>query len=130
MFVTLILFGRYSFLVIPPRMPSPMELQAHTRNILQGALIKKKLEEQSENFRKRQEMQRSHSPNANNSVISQNSNNSAANSSPAKHVGSPTPLAFTPTSVLRKMTAEKEPDSMVKNNAAGMRIHDYSVIHL
>jgi hypothetical protein len=27
-------------------------------------------------------------------------------SSPAKHLSSPTPLAFTPTSVLRKMTAE------------------------
>jgi Nucleocytoplasmic shuttling protein for mRNA cap-binding EIF4E. len=32
-------------------------------------------------------------------------------SSPAKHLSSPTPLAFTPTSVLRKMTAEKEAET-------------------
>lgn len=54
------------------RIPSPRELQVHTQNILQRALIKKKLEEQQENYRKKQEM------------------------------------AFTPTSVLRKMTAEKD----------------------
>lgn len=102
-------------------MPSPMELQAHTRNIMQGALIKKKLEEQSENFRKRQEMQRSQSPTSStsgNSTVSQsnasNTSNQVTNNSPAKHIGSPTPLAFTPTSVLRKMTAEKEPDSVNK----------------
>jgi hypothetical protein len=28
-----------------------------------------------------------------------------------KHLSSPTPLAFTPTSVLRKMTAEKEAET-------------------
>jgi hypothetical protein len=44
-------------------------------------------------------------------------------SSPAKHLSSPTPLAFTPTSVLRKMTAEKEaetsagPVSAMRNEA-------------
>jgi len=42
-------------------------------------------------------------------------NNSGAkindSSSPAKHLSSPTPLAFTPTSVLRKMTAEKEAET-------------------
>lgn len=32
-------------------------------------------------------------------------------SSSAKHLSSPTPLAFTPTSVLRKMTAEKEAET-------------------
>jgi translation initiation factor 4E transporter len=32
-------------------------------------------------------------------------------SSPGKHMSSPTPLAFTPTSVLRKMTAEKEAET-------------------
>ncbi|KAL3270523.1 hypothetical protein HHI36_021062 [Cryptolaemus montrouzieri] len=76
------------------RIPSPRELQVHTQNILQRALIKKKLEEQQENFRKKQEMQQpGHSPN---------------NASSNKSVSSPTPLAFTPTSVLRKMTADKE----------------------
>jgi hypothetical protein len=44
-------------------------------------------------------------------------------SSPAKHLSSPTRLAFTPTSVLRKMTAEKEaetsggPVSAVRNES-------------
>lgn len=78
------------------RIPSPRELQVHTQNILQRALIKKKLEEQQENYRKKQEMQRGQSPNAS---ITPNI---------AKSVASPTPLAFTPTSVLRKMTADKD----------------------
>ncbi|CAH1134209.1 unnamed protein product [Ceutorhynchus assimilis] len=79
------------------RIPSPRELQVHTQNILQRALIKKKLEEQTENFRKKQEMQRGASPNP---IGNQQSG--------GKSVMSPTPLAFTPTSVLRKMTADKE----------------------
>ncbi|XP_045468110.1 eukaryotic translation initiation factor 4E transporter-like isoform X3 [Harmonia axyridis] len=74
------------------RIPSPRELQVHTQSILQRALIKKRLEEQQVNFRKKQEMQ-------------QMPNSSSTN----KNVSSPpTPLAFTPTSVLRKMTADKE----------------------
>ncbi|XP_044762842.1 eukaryotic translation initiation factor 4E transporter-like isoform X3 [Coccinella septempunctata] len=73
------------------RIPSPRELQVHTQTILQRALIKKRLEEQQVNFRKKQEMQ-------------QMPNHGSSN----KNVSSPTPLAFTPTSVLRKMTADKE----------------------
>lgn len=87
------------------RIPSPRELQVHTQNILQRALIKKKLEEQQENYRKKQELQlqqRGQSPNNNNN---NNSNNTTV---VTKSVASPTPLAFTPTSVLRKMTADKE----------------------
>ncbi|KAL1501261.1 hypothetical protein ABEB36_006616 [Hypothenemus hampei] len=81
------------------RVPSPRELQVHTQNILQRALIKKKLEEQTENFRKKQEMQqRGASPNM--GIGSQQAGQ--------KGIVSPTPLAFTPTSVLRKMTAEKD----------------------
>ncbi|KAK5638593.1 hypothetical protein RI129_012888 [Pyrocoelia pectoralis] len=81
---------------IHQRIPSPRELQVHTQNIMQQALIKKKLEEQTENYKKRQEMQhRGQSP--------------GRGLSPVKHnMSSPTPLAFTPTSVLRKMTADKE----------------------
>jgi hypothetical protein len=41
----------------PQRIPSPRELQYHTQSIMQNALIRKKLEEQRENFRKRQEQQ-------------------------------------------------------------------------
>lgn len=57
------------------------------------------MEEQQENYRKKQEMQqRGQSPNNNNNTVQP----------PTKSVSSPTPLAFTPTSVLRKMTAEKD----------------------
>lgn len=42
---------------VPQRIPSPRELQFHTQSIMQNALIKKKLEEQRENYRKRQEQQ-------------------------------------------------------------------------
>ncbi|XP_035220352.1 alpha-protein kinase 1-like [Stegodyphus dumicola] len=44
--------------VVLQRVPSPQELAVHTQSILQNALIKRKLEEQKENFRKRQEAQR------------------------------------------------------------------------
>lgn len=71
------------------RIPSPRELQAHTQGIMQRALIKKKLEEQQENFRRKQEQQQQNSPSSN-----------AGGTSPAKHLSSPTPLAFTPTSVI------------------------------
>jgi hypothetical protein len=57
---------------------------------------------------------RSLSPNVS-GMLSNATNNSGAkindSSSPAKHLSSPTPLAFTPTSVLRKMTAEKEAET-------------------
>lgn len=42
---------------IQQRIPSPRELQFHTQTIMQNALIKKKLEDQRENYRKRQEGQ-------------------------------------------------------------------------
>lgn len=95
------------------RIPSPRELQVHTQNILQRALIKKKLEEQQENFRKKQELQlqqqqRGQSPNNNNNNGGSSATVVAAVAAVTKSVSSPTPLAFTPTSVLRKMTADKE----------------------
>lgn len=36
------------------RIPSPQEIAIHTQNIMQNALIKRKLEEQKDNFRRRQ----------------------------------------------------------------------------
>lgn len=90
------------------RIPSPRELQAHTQGIMQRALIKKKLEEQQENFRKKQEMQQrslspavssagsGNAPGTNGPPVTGSGNTGA---SPAKHMSSPTPLAFTPTSV-------------------------------
>ncbi|XP_023289580.1 eukaryotic translation initiation factor 4E transporter isoform X3 [Orussus abietinus] len=82
--------------VMQHRVPSPREIVMHTQSIIQNALIKKKLEEQQENFRKRQEQQQ------------QQQRVSSPVISSTKQTLSPTPLAFTPTSVLRKMTAEKE----------------------
>lgn len=77
----------------------------HTQSIMQNALIKKKLEEQRENFRKRQDQQQQQQQ------VQQQQQLRASSpviNSPAKQTASP--LAFTPTSVLRKMTADKEPD--------------------
>lgn len=88
---------------MPHREPSPRDLIMHTQSIMQSALIKTKLEEQRENYRKRQEQQQAQQ------MQSQQRIASPVNS-PSKQMMSPTPLAFTPTSVLRKMTAEKEPD--------------------
>lgn len=81
---------------------------------MQRALIKKKLEEQQENFRKKQELQqRGQSPGK---FFTTNTFLNIFNGtfiypgglSPAKNIASPTQLAFTPTAVLRKMTADKE----------------------
>lgn len=83
--------------VVLQRVPSPQELAVHTQSILQNALIKRKLEEQKENFRKRQEAQRSSSP------VSTSKN--GIGTSPLKGL-SPT-IAFTPTSVMRKIQSEK-----------------------
>ncbi|XP_052873680.1 putative mediator of RNA polymerase II transcription subunit 26 [Anopheles cruzii] len=47
---------------IPQRIPSPRELQYHTQSIMQHALIRKKLEEARENYRKRQEQQQQPPP--------------------------------------------------------------------
>ncbi|KAG8226919.1 hypothetical protein J437_LFUL005676, partial [Ladona fulva] len=94
----------------PHRVPSPGEIRAHTQQILHAALIKRKLEEQKENYRRRQEgQQMSHSPNPNTGKVE-------PSTPPAKH--SPTPLAFTPTSVLRKMTAEKDPLASSENSGS------------
>ena len=94
---------------MPHRVPSPRELAMHTQTIIQNALIKKKLEEQRENFRKRQEQQQHHQQKHHS-----HQNTASPVNSPAKQTQSPTPLAFTPTSVLRKMTAEKEPEGANK----------------
>lgn len=91
---------------IPHRVPSPHELILHTRQIMQNALLKKKLEEQTENFRK-QERQRFNC----NILISTpyiNFSGSRAMSPANVKPSSSSPLAFTPTSVLRKMTADKD----------------------
>merc|ERR1719150_1523135 len=75
------------------RVPSPQEMTMLTQQIMQQALIKKKLEEQKENFRKRH-------------------GDAPVVSAP---VTSGSPLAFTPTSVMRKNAAErKDSDPQIK----------------
>lgn len=91
--------------MIPHRAPSPRDLIMNPQSMMQNALIKNKLEEQRESYRKRQEHQQQQQQQRIASPIN----------SPSKQIMSPTPLAFTPTSVLRKMTAEKEPDGADKN---------------
>lgn len=119
---------------MPQRIPSPRELQVHTQSIMQNALIKKKLEEQRENFRKRQEMQQQQQQNPQNSIDSNQefsafnlnqrdptstvNNQNQIKSSNQQHIASPIPaLAFTPTSVLRKMTAEKDLENTQLNSS-------------
>lgn len=93
--------------VMPHRVPSPRDLVMHTQSIMQNALIKTKLEEQRENYRKRQEQQQQ-------MQHQQQQRISSPVNSPSKQMMSPTPLAFTPTSVLRKMTAKEEPDGGIQ----------------
>ncbi|KAF0297731.1 hypothetical protein FJT64_004839 [Amphibalanus amphitrite] len=76
----------------PHRVPSPQEMRLHTQHILQQALIKRKLEEQKENFRKRQENRDKCAP-------LDGDRRRQASSTAAS-------LAFTPTAVIRNMKAE------------------------
>lgn len=118
---------------MPQRIPSPRELQYHTQSIMQNALIRKKLEEQRENFRKRQEQEqkeqiqkqggeRKHQEHDATAAMQNPSPVEAPKpmDSPIKKAPqqqqlqrphAPSPSMFTPTSVLRKMTAEKESES-------------------
>ncbi|XP_011194719.1 eukaryotic translation initiation factor 4E transporter isoform X1 [Zeugodacus cucurbitae] len=116
--------------------PSQREIQFHTHTIMQNAMLKKKIEEQQDSIRRRQEkhpqsnnmlglsevdaqqknMQQMH---LSNSMQQQQSTTQQQAHVPhtiqqpqqhqsSRHINSPTPLAFTPTSVLRKMTADKD----------------------
>ena len=81
------------------RVPSPQELVLHTQQIMQNALIKRKLEEQKENYRRRQDYQ---SPN----TFRERSNSDskgAGNGNTCRD----SPLAFTPMSVMKKMAADR-----------------------
>lgn len=57
-FLNLQLFFSQPFVGMPQRISSPRELQYHTQSIMQNSLIRKKLEEQRENYRKRQEQEK------------------------------------------------------------------------
>lgn len=130
---------------MPQRIPSPRELQYHTQSIMQNALIRKKLEEQRENYRKRQEQEKQENAKKNQQDLTPSSSSSdgttnadqiittsapsmnqqdeikvesptkkapiAQQSQQRQHAPSPSIFTLTPTSVLRKMTAEKESDA-------------------
>ncbi|XP_065370770.1 eukaryotic translation initiation factor 4E transporter [Calliphora vicina] len=97
----------------PLHMPTQRELQMHTQAIMQNALFKKKIDV-DEAMRRRQEMHKQHEIESFSQQHQQQSLNSNSvmpqqgHQQTSRHVNSPTPLAFTPTSVLRKMTAEKD----------------------
>ncbi|CAL4059905.1 unnamed protein product, partial [Meganyctiphanes norvegica] len=94
----------------PRRTPSHQELVAHTQSIMQKALLKQELEKAKEKHRKR-EAERAKSPNPSMPGPIQGPGNSKGpqEGSPNKTgVKSQSPLAFTPTSVMRKMTADKD----------------------
>jgi len=81
------------------RVPSPHEMTVLTQHIMQQALIKRKLEEQKENYRKRQ---------GDDGVPSGESPMpGAVQLTGSSGSGGPT-LAFTPTSVMRKTAAERK----------------------
>jgi len=81
------------------RVPSPQELMVHTQQIMQSALIKRKLKEQEDSYRKRQQQQQSDQKPENTS--------SAATTTLDKSSPSPSSLAFAPTVVMKKMAADR-----------------------
>lgn len=92
------------------RVPSPQEMTVLTQQILQQALIKKKLEEQKENYRKKQEGKPDREDKENIRGIKSADNGSAGS-----------PLAFTPTSVMRKSAADRK-DSDPKPGVPELKI--------
>jgi hypothetical protein len=92
------------------RVPSPQEMTVLTQQIMQQALIKRKLEEQKENFRRRQ--------GDSEPLVSTVASTAPQAASVAAMVSSGSPLAFTPTSVMRKNAAErKDSDPLTRGPA-------------
>merc|ERR1719278_462704 len=90
------------------RVPSPQEMTMLTQHIMQQALIKRKLEEQKENFRRRQGDDgppNSQPPSTQSDALGPPL---AAKVVPQATVANPSPLSFTPTSVMRKTAAERK----------------------
>merc|ERR1719225_2269918 len=90
------------------RVPSPQEMTMLTQHIMQQALIKRKLEEQKENFRRRQGDEgplHSQPPSTQSEALGQPP---LAKAMPQPTVANPSPLSFTPTSVMRKTAAERK----------------------
>jgi len=92
------------------RVPSPQEMTVLTQQILQQALIKKKLEEQKENYRKKQEVK-----------VDREDKENIRGIRSAENGTSGSPLAFTPTSVMRKSAADRK-DSDPKPGVPELKI--------
>jgi len=89
------------------RVPSPQEMTMLTQHIMQQALIKRKLEEQKENFRRRQGDEPP--PHSQQMPPQQDGPGLPLNKVvPQATVANPSPLSFTPTSVMRKTAAERK----------------------
>jgi len=97
------------------RVPSPQEMTVLTQQIMQQALIKRKLEEQKENFRRRQGD--SEPPI---STAAAGASVPTQPASVASMVSSGSPLAFTPTSVMRKNAAERKDSDPLTRGGAGV----------
>lgn len=94
------------------RIPSPQELVYHTQQIMQNALIRRKLEEQKENYRKRTE--------ACNEAVKGPGGSSPTAASPL--------LSFTPTVVMKKLAADRR-DSDPKPQIPELRINQGDAGH-
>jgi len=108
------------------RVPSPQEMTVLTQHIMQQALIKRKLEEQKENYRRRQgdaEPPPSSMPPG--PVTSAMPHLVTAVSSSMGTSGSP--LAFTPTSVMRKNAAERKDSDPLTRGAGGSSVPEVKV---
>ena len=81
------------------RVPSPQELVLHTQQIMHNALIKRKLEEQKENYRRRLDHQ-------NSGPFRERSNSDSQDTGNGNTCGE-SPFAFTPMSVMKKMAADR-----------------------
>lgn len=92
------------------RVPSPQEMTVLTQQILQQALIKKKLEEQKENYRKKHE-----------GKMDREDKENIRGIKAADHASAGSPLAFTPTSVMRKSAADRK-DSDPKPGVPELKI--------
>ena len=97
------------------RIPSPQELVFHTQQIMQNALIKRKLEEQKENYRRRQDF---HGV----SSFRERSDSDSKGSGNGNACGE-SPLAFTPMSVMKKMAADRrDSDPKVVNSIPELKL--------
>ena len=97
------------------RIPSPQELVFHTQQIMQNALIKRKLEEQKENYRRRQDFHGVGS-------FRERSDSDSKGSGNGNACGE-SPLAFTPMSVMKKMAADRrDSDPKVINSIPELKL--------